>query len=140
MKQRCYNEKNDRYQYYGGKGVCVCDEWREDFQKFEQWANNNGYSDDLTSDRINSNKNYEPSNCRWSNRVEQANNTSRNHYVTYKDKTMTIAQWARDTGLSNKAIADRLALGWDVESALTTTIKVGNRYKNIKSTPAKKAE
>lgn len=76
MKQRCYNKKDDAYQYYGGKGVCVCDEWREDFQKFEQWANNNGYSDDLTIDRINSNKNYEPSNCRW---ISQSENSARIH-------------------------------------------------------------
>lgn len=72
MKQRCYNEKNDAYKYYGGKGVCVCDEWRNDFSTFEQWANTNGYRDDLTIDRINSNKNYEPSNCRWISRGENS--------------------------------------------------------------------
>ena len=137
---RCENPNSEYYGKYGGRGIKMCDEWRNDPLSFYEWSIANGYADGLSIDRKNNDGNYEPSNCRWSNRVEQANNTSRNHYITYKDKTMTIAQWARETGLSNKTIADRLALGWDVESALTTTIKAGNRYKNIKSTPAKKAE
>lgn len=64
IKSRCYNKNNDRYPHYGGKGVIVCDEW-QDFVNFKQWAENNGYSENLTIDRIDPELNYEPSNCRW---------------------------------------------------------------------------
>nr|DAG87323.1 MAG TPA: hypothetical protein [Herelleviridae sp.] len=76
IKQRCQNEKSSHYQYYGGKGICICDEWKNNFQAFEQWATNNGYADNLTIDRVNSNKNYEPSNCRW---IPKSENSARIH-------------------------------------------------------------
>lgn len=76
MKQRCYNPHKDGYKYYGGKGVTICDEWREDYAKFKAWAYANGYEPGLTIDRIDSNGNYEPSNCRW---VTFAENIARAH-------------------------------------------------------------
>lgn len=76
MKQRCYNKNNDGYRYYGGKDISVCDEWKDSFETFEQWATSNGYNDKLTIDRINANRNYEPSNCRW---ITQSENSARIH-------------------------------------------------------------
>lgn len=76
MKQRCYNPHKDGYKYYGGKGVTICDEWREDYAEFKAWAYANGYEPGLTIDRIDSNGNYEPSNCRW---VTFAENIARAH-------------------------------------------------------------
>ena len=74
MKQRCLNKNAQRFKDYGGRGITICEEWRDDFQAFYDWATANGYSDDLSIDRIYNDKGYSPDNCRWATMEEQRNN------------------------------------------------------------------
>ena len=74
MKERCYNTKHKFYKHYGGRGIKVCEEWKNDFQTFADWALSHGYADNLTIDRIDVNGNYEPSNCQWATNAEQQRN------------------------------------------------------------------
>lgn len=76
MKARCSNPNNDRFRDYGGRGITVCDEWKNDYYKFKEWALENGYENHLTIDRIDNNGNYEPSNCRWTTLNIQQHNSS----------------------------------------------------------------
>ena len=78
MKGRCYNPKATCHKDYGGRGITVCDEWKDNFQAFYDWAMPNGYRDDLSIDRIDVNGNYEPSNCRWATASEQQKNKRKN--------------------------------------------------------------
>ena len=122
MKTRCYNQNYDKYQYYGGKGIAVCDEWLSSYDAFEKWAIENGYNDTLTLDRINVNGNYCPENCRWITRKGQANNRTSNRLITYNGETKTIQQWADITGISHKTISQRIASGWSIDKTMTTPI------------------
>lgn len=74
MKNRCYNPNSNRWYRYGGRGIIVCDEWKNNFKDFYDWAMSHGYRDDLTIERINNDGNYEPSNCKWIPLSEQAKN------------------------------------------------------------------
>lgn len=123
MKSRCYNPNIEAYKNYGGRGIKVCDEWKNDFLSFYNWSMNNGYSENLTIDRINNSKNYEPSNCRWVDRKTQNNNTRHNHLISYKDKTLTISEWAKEIGLTYCCLKSRLYKGWSIEKALETPIR-----------------
>ena len=78
MRQRCNNPNRDYYSHYGGKGVRVCDEW-SNYLVFKEWALSHGYTDDLSIDRIDSNGNYEPSNCQWITRSENTAKANKNH-------------------------------------------------------------
>lgn len=121
IKNRCNNPNAIDYERYGGRGITVCKEWLDDFMNFYNWAMANGYRDDLTIDRINVDGNYEPSNCRWATNDVQVNNKRTNHFLQYNEKTQTIAQWSRETGIDKNTLISRVdRYGWSVKEALTT--------------------
>lgn len=114
MKQRCNNPKNKRYKDYGGRGIKVCEEWQnvEGFINFKKWSEINGYKESLTIDRINNSGNYEPSNCRWVNSIEQANNKRTNVFVEYEGKRMTLKQWSDYLNVPYSRLQTRHFKGW----------------------------
>lgn len=122
MKRRCNSKNDEKYYCYGGRGIKVCKEWLNDFSVFRYWAMNNGYSDDLTIDRINVNGNYEPSNCRWADMETQMNNMTTNRILTYKGEDYTMTQLARKFSLNPGTLWSRLNKNWPLEMALITPI------------------
>lgn len=93
MHYRCENENHPSYYRYGGRGIKVCEEWNS-LIVFGKWALENGYSEELTLDRIDNDRNYEPSNCRWATMKEQMNNTSKGCHVVNvgKKKSFSVRQ------------------------------------------------
>ena len=118
MKQRCSNPKASHYEYYGGKGVSVCEEWKKSFSTFRDWALSNGYEDGLTIDRIESDKDYCPENCRWVTHLQQMSNTTRNVMLTYQGETHSLSEWSRIVGVPYGTLKSRLRYGWSVERML----------------------
>jgi hypothetical protein len=124
IKRRCYNPNNKYFKNYGGRGIKLCKEWanseiislgiRGRFSKgwlaFQEWALSNGYTDELTIDRIDNNKGYSPDNCRWISRKAQQNNKRNNLYVTYKGKKQTLAQWCEELHLNYNTAYYRLSV------------------------------
>lgn len=99
MKTRCYNPNVRGYKDYGGRGIGICDEWKKSFKSFYEWAIINGYSGNLTLDRKDVNGNYNPDNCKWSNRIEQANNKR----TTLKINGMSLKKYCREHNISYRA-------------------------------------
>ena len=117
MKSRCDYDFKGSERYFG-RGIKVCAEWNGSFVKFHDWAINNGYQDNLTIDRIDSNGNYEPSNCRWANKITQDNNRSLNKFIEINGESHTIAEWARLTGIKYETIRSRVNRGVTGEDLL----------------------
>ena len=129
MLNRCYNEKVNDFHNYGGRGIVVCDEWKDSFEAFRNWAIANGYAPDAnrgysTIDRIDADGNYEPANCRWVDAAEQANNKRSNRIVHYDGKPMTIKQLSMASGIPYKTLYKRICiLDWDIDSAVNTKVR-----------------
>lgn len=119
MKDRCNNPNFKSYHNYGGRGISVCEEWSNSYQTFREWALENGYSDELTIDRIYVNGNYSPSNCRWLTRQEQSYNKRTNKIIAYCGKTQTLTEWADELNIKRNTLVYRLRRGWAVERALS---------------------
>ena len=121
MKTRCTNPKHHEFHNYGGRGITVCDEWKNDFQSFYDWAISNGYADDLTIDRVDNNRGYSPENCRWITNNEQQNNRNCNRMITYNGKTQTLTKWADELGIKRVTLQARITrYNWNVDRALST--------------------
>lgn len=124
MVSRCNNPKETKYPIYGGRGIRVCKEWEDSFEKFYEWAVHNGYSETLTIDRIDVNGNYQPDNCRWANLKTQANNKRNNHNLTYKGETHTLSEWGEITGIGSRNIERRInKFHWNVEDTIEKPLR-----------------
>lgn len=119
IKQRCYNEKSTNYKNYGGRGITICYEWKNNAEVFYDWAIANGYEEELTIDRINNDGNYEPNNCRWTTNKEQARNKRSNINIEFQGQTKCLKEWAEILGIKYRTLASRInKYGWSVEEAL----------------------
>lgn len=124
MKARCYQKTAKSYKDYGERGISVCEEWKNDFLSFYNWAISNGYSDKLTLDRIDNNSGYEPSNCRWVTHKIQENNRRCVPKYTYNGMTHTITEWSELLGINAKALRKRIRiLGWPIDKAFCTPLR-----------------
>lgn len=119
MKQRCSNPNATESENYYYRGIKVCDEWVSSFECFYIWANENGYTDDLTIERIDVNGNYEPSNCTWIPLSQQGLNKTTSHLLTYNGKTKPMSSWAKELGINYGTLNSRINDSkWSVEKAL----------------------
>lgn len=118
MKNRCYNTNIPKYAIYGARGITVCDEWKNDFLAFKDWAYNNGYNGALTIDRIDVNGNYEPANCRWATVKQQGNNTRTNIIIEFNGEKLTAQEWAERLGIQPKTLRKRYYDGMPIEKIL----------------------
>jgi hypothetical protein len=121
MKARCYNKNSDRYPYYGGRGIVMCDDWKKDFEIFLKDMGERPMGTSI--DRIDVNGNYCPENCRWATKAEQARNTRFTRYLELNGERKCIKTWAEDLGIKIKTLENRIYLGWSDEKALLTPVK-----------------
>jgi len=124
MISRCERPTDHAYARYGRRGITVCSTWRESFVAFRDWALSNGYSDDLTIDRRDNDKGYEPDNCRWATHKQQNRNYSRVRYVEVDGRKVALIDLAEAAGLKPYTVRQRIyKMGWSVERALSTPVK-----------------
>ena len=107
IKRRCLNPNDSHYKNYGALGITICDEWKNDFGKFQNWALSNGYDDSLTIERIDINKGYEPSNCEWIPTELQASNKRNTNWIIYKGKRHPISMVAKYENINYKTLKSR---------------------------------
>ena len=125
-KQRCRDFTAAEFADYGGRGISFCERWND----FKLFLADMGEppTKHHSLDRVDVHRGYEPGNCRWAVKRTQANNTRANHFLTFDGHRLTLAEWERRTGISQKCILSRIVrLGWSVEKALTTPARAIRR-------------
>jgi hypothetical protein len=120
MKKRCYYPKAVNYDDYGGRGITVCDRWKDSFENF--YADmGDPPSEDHSIERSDTNGHYEPGNCTWATRIAQQNNRRNTIVITYNGKTQGLSEWARELGIARTTLEMRRSRGWSDVEALTGT-------------------
>jgi len=122
MHTRCYNKNDSKYDTYGGRGITICERWRDDFAAFFSDMGDRP-SKNHSIDRIDNEKGYEPGNCRWATRNDQARNKRNTVMVTLDGITRPAVEWASILGMSSRVLRKRLTKGWSAERALTPPTK-----------------
>ena len=124
MIRRCTDKKSNRYYVYGAKGIKVCERWMTLNNFLEDMLPT--YKKGLTIDRIDNNKGYEPSNCRWATMKEQQNNRTNNRWFEFRGMKKTMAQWAEYMGINKTTLDMRInTYNWDIIDALTRPVQKG---------------
>lgn len=120
MKDRCSNPNSPNFKNYGGRGIIVCDRWRDSFKNFyEDMGDPNG----LTLERIDVNGNYEPSNCKWDTPKNQARNRTNNVLYTYDGKTKCASEWCEEINMPTSTFINRINRGWSIDKVIETPIR-----------------
>jgi hypothetical protein len=101
MRSRCYVKSETSYPFYGGRGITVCDEWRNSYEAFRDWAHSTGYNDNLTIERNDPNGNYCPENCSWITKAEQSINRRTTRFYTINGERLCIQHWAKRIGTNH---------------------------------------
>ena len=121
IRQRCFNKTCEAYKDYGGRGITMCERWKNSFEAF--LIDMGHKPDGMTIERIDNDGNYEPGNCKWATRKEQTLNRRATQLITWNKQTKCLADWSRTIGGSRLLVAARLRHGWSVERALTTPVR-----------------
>lgn len=119
IKARCSNKNNPQYKDYGGRGISICDAWRQSYDAFRSWAVENGYDDNLTIERMDVNGNYCPENCKWITLQEQQDNRRNTVRITSGDVVRTAKEWAEATGIPYNTIRGRFYRGYSTQDVLS---------------------
>lgn len=122
MKQRCLNIKHDSYSTYGGRGIKVCPRWLESFESFLSDMGRKP-SKDHSIERVNNNGDYEPSNCVWATKWEQAKNRSTNRFLEFNGQRLCLMDWSRKVGIPFRTLRGRILCGWSTERILTEPVR-----------------
>lgn len=120
MKERCLNPNHKSYPRYGGRGITVCERWKNSFLNF--YSDMGPKPQNHTINRLDNKGNYCPENCRWASVEEQNNNKENSHLLTYNGETLTLSQWAKRFNINSGTLCNRLKRNWDVEKSLTTPV------------------
>lgn len=118
MVARCHNKNSISYPRYGGRGIKVCDRWKNSFLNFLEDMGERPEKKSI--DRIDNNENYCKENCRWSTSIDQSKNTRRNNYLEAFGKKMIIGDWAKELGIQSATIRKRIRRGLSLEDSLIT--------------------
>jgi hypothetical protein len=122
MLTRCTNPDTPAFKNYGGRGITICDEWKNDFMAFYNYIGPRPYPN-YTVDRIDNDGNYEPGNVRWATRYEQANNSRNNRRITINGWTLNLCQWARFVGIRYRTLRARLKRKWPPTKAIFQPVR-----------------
>ena len=127
MIARCHDPESKAYEYYGGRGISVCDRWRDSFEYFLKDMGDRppGFS----LDRVDNDGDYKPENVRWATRKTQARNRRSNHILKFNDREQPLAAWSEELGISSWVIQNRLKDGWSVDRALSTPVRAMAKWR-----------
>jgi hypothetical protein len=122
IKKRCYNPNDGKYADYGGRGIKMCERWKNSYEAFLEDMGR-APSPLHTMDRIENDGNYELSNCKWATRSEQSKNRMANRYITFNGVTQCVTDWGQQLGIKRNTILARLNSKWSIEDTLTSPLR-----------------